>query len=92
MKDNAYALRDSGVLGLLAILTTYGILRSDRRAPEAKTAVKTKSLGWLDRFDAWLWRQEMHRRDEYLAQSSDIFELERRQRALERGLLTGTAN
>jgi hypothetical protein len=39
---------------------------------------------WLDRLDAWFWRQEQRAREDYLAGSADIFELERRMRALER--------
>ena len=81
MKNTEFAVKESGVLGLLALLTMQGILRSDR----APTSAKAKSRGWLDRFDAWLWREEQRRHEEYLAQSVDIFDLERRQRALERG-------
>jgi hypothetical protein len=83
MKDTAYAVKDSGVLGLLALLTTHGILSSDRRALEGSAAAKSR--GWLERFNTWLLRQEMRRRDEYLAESTDIVDLELRQRALERG-------
>jgi hypothetical protein len=83
MKNTAYAVRDSGVLGLLALLTTQGILSSERRAFDA--GASAKSRGWLERFDTWLLRQEMRRRDEYLAESTDIVDLELRQRALERG-------
>ncbi len=84
MRNTEFTLQDSGALGLLALLTTHGILRS-ARAPTANTAPRTKSRSWLDRFDTWLWRQEMRRHEEYLAQSVDVFDLELRQRALERG-------
>ncbi len=84
MRNNELALQESGVLGLLALLTAQGILRSHRDAPAVKTTPKLASRGWLDRFDTWLWRQEVRSREEYLAQSADIFDLERRQRALER--------
>jgi len=40
---------------------------------------------WLDRLDDWLWRQQAHEREAWLAQSSDVFELERRIEALDRG-------
>jgi len=86
MRNTEFGLQESGVLGLLAMLTTHGILRSGRRAPVTKAAPKTASRGWLDRFDTWLWRQELRRFEAYLAQSDDLFDLERRQRALERGL------
>jgi hypothetical protein len=85
MRSDESALRESGALGLLALLTTHGILRSTRRAPATNAAAKTALRGWLDRFDTWLWRQELRSFEAYLAQSADIFDLERRQRALERG-------
>jgi hypothetical protein len=85
MRNTEFALQESGALGLLALLTTHGILRSALRAPEANVVAKTKSPGWFDRFDTWLWRQELRSFEAYLAQSDDIFDLERRQRALERG-------
>ena len=85
MRNTESTLQETGALGLLALLTTHGILRSPRRAPAANTSPRTKSRSWLDRFDTWLWRQEMRRHEEYLAQSVDVFDLELRQRSLERG-------
>lgn len=41
--------------------------------------------GLLDRLEARLWRQEQRRREAWLAQSADVFELERRMRLLDRG-------
>jgi hypothetical protein len=38
-----------------------------------------------DGFDRWAWTQQMEERERYLAQSTDIFDLERRIRTLERG-------
>ena len=43
-----------------------------------------KSRSWLTRLDTWFWKQEMKRREAFLAQSTDIFDLERRMRMLER--------
>ena len=40
--------------------------------------------GLLERLENWFWRQRQRARDEYLAQSKDIFELEARMRDLER--------
>lgn len=85
MKNSGFAMQESGPLGLLALLTTHGILSSSRRAPETHSAAKPKSRGLLDRFDDWLWRQELRSQEAYLAQSVDIVDLEFRQRALERG-------
>ena len=84
MKAAEHAMPD-GPLALLALLTTHGMLSSNRRTPETNAAAKTKSRGWLDRFDDWLWRQELRSQEAYLAQSVDIVDLEYRQRALERG-------
>ena len=40
----------------------------------------------LDRLDAWFWRQRQSANEAYLAQSQDVFELESRMRAIERGV------
>jgi hypothetical protein len=48
----------------------------------ANSVAKTRS--WLSRVDTWFWKQEMKRREAFLAQSADIFDLERRMRMLER--------
>jgi hypothetical protein len=56
-------------------------------APLADTPVpkvKADRPGILERIDRWFWRQEMNEREAWLAQSQDIFELERRMRMLER--------
>ena len=44
--------------------------------------------GFLDRLDAWFWRQAQREQEAYLAKSRDVFDLERRIRALERGEIT----
>lgn len=66
-----------------------------RRAPRAgKTAAApakpdaTPRLTVLDRLDGWFWRQMQKDREAYLARSSDVFDLERRIDALERGVVT----
>jgi hypothetical protein len=43
-----------------------------------------KSRSWLSRVDTWFWKQEMKRREAFLAESADIFDLERRMRMLDR--------
>jgi hypothetical protein len=88
--------RDS-ILGHVAMLLAeaLGGARRPRRAPRraemssaaAKRAAKPVEpprTGWLDRLDAWFWRQEQKDREAYLAQSRDIFELERRIELLDR--------
>ena len=42
----------------------------------------------LDRLDAWFWRQEQRRREAYLGRSRDLFDLERRMEAIDRGAFT----
>jgi hypothetical protein len=82
---------DHSVAGILASLT-HGILRdANERAPEVGENVNapgdasTPRGSWVTRLDAWFWERGMKRREAYLAQSADIFELERRMRGLERG-------
>jgi len=41
---------------------------------------------WLDALDTWFWKQRQRAREAYLAQSQDVFEVERRLRELERGV------
>jgi hypothetical protein len=60
-----------------------------RGAPLArKTDPATRPPGLFDRIDAWLWRQEQKRREAYLAESRDLFDLERRMEALDRAAFT----
>ncbi|HEV2220011.1 MAG TPA: DUF3563 family protein [Casimicrobiaceae bacterium] len=42
-------------------------------------------MSLLDRLDAWHFRQAQREREAYLARSTDVFDLERRIRAIERG-------
>lgn len=56
---------------------------SQPAAASAPAAIpERKSL--LDRLDAWHFRQAQREREAYLARSKDVFDLERRMRALER--------
>jgi hypothetical protein len=41
--------------------------------------------GWLERLDQWFWKSEQREREAYLADSTDIYDLEVRMRNLERG-------
>ncbi len=99
MRSNSPALYDNSLAGILARLT-HGILQdANERAQEksgppsaagnasasSSAGSSASSLGWLDRLDTWFWKQEMKSRDAFLAQSTDIFDLERRMRCLERG-------
>jgi hypothetical protein len=64
---------------------------ADRAEAEARAAAaaarRTASApSWLDRLDQWAWRQTQKRHEAYLAQSTDLADLERRLRALERSV------
>ena len=91
MRTNDPPLYDNSLTGILARLT-HGILRDaseraqeDSAAPASAFAhTVSKPRGWLDHLDTWFWKQEMKRREAFLAQSADIFDLERRMRMLER--------
>jgi hypothetical protein len=74
----------STFVGALAGLT-HGILHdaATARADDALAADGKRS--WLERLDTWLWNQEVRSREAFFAQSTDMFDLEHRQRWLERG-------
>lgn len=57
--------------------------REPHRDP--RPARRSPRRGVLARLEARIWRQEQKRREAWLAQSTDIFDLERRIRQLDRG-------
>lgn len=90
MRTNHTTLYDHSVAGILTRLT-HGILRdANERATEdnARASAVGKAAprrSWLDRLDNWFWKQETKRREAYLAQSADIFDLEQRMKRLDHG-------
>jgi Protein of unknown function (DUF3563) len=92
MRTNDPPLYHNSLTGILARLT-HGILHdASERAQKERAAIAgafanpvSKPRAWLDRLDAWFWKQEMDSREAFLARSTDIFDLERRTRRLERG-------
>jgi hypothetical protein len=99
MRTDYPPLYDNTLTGVLARLTHGILLDANQRAQldKAKRATASeissansfansvaKSRSWLTRLDTWFWNQEMKRREAFLAQSADIFDLERRMRMLER--------
>ena len=46
---------------------------------------ESRRQGILERLDRWFWRQEQKAQEGYLAGAHDVFELERRIDAIERG-------
>ena len=99
MRTDHPPLYDNTLTGVLARLTHGILLDANQRAQldRAKRARASdssfgnsfadsiaKARSWLSRVDTWFWKQEMKRREAFLAQSADIFDLERRMRMLER--------
>ena len=52
-------------------------------SPVAPSAPK---VGWAERLERWFWRQHQRELEAYLAKATDVNDLERRMRALDRGL------
>ncbi|HSU44585.1 MAG TPA: DUF3563 family protein [Casimicrobiaceae bacterium] len=61
------------------------VQRTGRRTT-ARAGMPKQSL--LDRLDAWFWRQEQKAQEDYLAGARDVYDLERRIDALDRGSVT----
>ncbi len=88
MKATGFLWDGPGFSGAWARLTRAFVFNPLARdgAPARTTA---PSAGLFDRLDHWFWRQEQRRREAYLAQANDIYDLERRMRHLERCGSTG---
>jgi hypothetical protein len=56
-------------------------------APVAPAKPPPPKLGWMERLDRWFWRQRQRDLEAYLAQATDVHDLETRMRALERDFL-----
>jgi hypothetical protein len=81
---NLLTSNDSSLIGAWAKLAhalAFPAPLGEAPVPKAKSAGR---LGIFARLDRWFWNQEMKQREAWLAQSQDIFELERRMRVLER--------
>jgi len=86
MKATSFLWDDPGLSGAWAKVSQallFNPLRRDGITQE-KAQAKAPSAGLLDRLDHWFWQQEQRQREAYLAQASDIYDLERRMRQLER--------
>jgi hypothetical protein len=84
---------DQSLLGQLYTLTAEVLgqrTAQDRPAAARRPAPAAASIpkpGVLDRLERWFRAQEQKAREDYLATSADIFELERRIEALDRGTI-----
>ena len=95
MKSTNFSRTDDGAIGTfvkLAQATFFDALpaNAERRPPSAPAnppagkLAPTQRLRWMEALDRWFHAQRMKERDDYLGQSQDIFEVERRIRELER--------
>jgi len=75
--------RGATLLGDVMLPGNSADARSRAKSAPANATAR-KSL--LDRLDTWFWRQRQNANEAYLAQSQDVFELESRMRAIERGV------
>jgi len=61
--------------------------RSGRAQDGARRPADHLTTGWLERLwarlEAWSWRRELQEREAYLAQATDLVDLERRMRHLD---------
>ena len=98
MRTNRMLLDDVGGLDIFVLmaraLTPPGMLTQpgtywDRYDPPSQAPAKPSppKLGWLARLERWFSRQRQRNVEAYLIQASDIYDLERRMRALERGFI-----
>lgn len=82
-----FALMVSGLATQVTAPATQVTAPDERgRASNAPAADPTQPhRGWLDRLEHWFWKREQQAREAYLAEATDIYDLEVRIRALERG-------
>lgn len=100
MQPNELSLHDTGNLGIFALmakalsvpprqteaLARQGANAAPAGAEAAPSASPTRRRGLLERLDHWFWLQQQRQRDAYLAKATDVYDLEARIRALERGV------
>jgi hypothetical protein len=73
-----------------AALAGFGGGRRNTRHTGRRTTARAEvqKRGLLDRLDAWFWRQQQKAQEDYLAGAHDVYDLERRIDALDRGGVT----
>ncbi len=90
MQVNPHPLVDVGGWNIFALVAdALAYPQRSQRDHEHRAATPVagppQRRGMLERLDHWFWVREQRARDAYLAESRDVFELEARIRALERG-------
>jgi Protein of unknown function (DUF3563) len=88
MRVTTPAVNEPGFIALciqLAQATFSEVMpsKADPKTP-ASPVRAPKERGWMTALGNWFHRQEVKNREAYLAQSTDVFDLERRIRYLER--------
>jgi hypothetical protein len=92
MHTHTLALPRAGVVGIRGLFKRFtgGLpsagaprVRKDNGAGAARLPARRR--GVLQRLDHWLWAMQQRDIERYLAQASDVFDLEARITALERG-------
>jgi hypothetical protein len=96
MRNDPLPLHDPGGLGIFELMAK-GLVpppfrltpsarwdRYDRPAPEKARPISAPKRGLMDRLERWFWTRRQRDLEAYLAQSSDVHDLEARIRRLER--------
>ena len=86
MRASTHTATDPGFISLcikLAQSTFSDVMPSDGGSGKSPAVRREPKASLLTRLDHWFYRQQMNARDAYLAESTDIFDLERRMRHLE---------
>ena len=68
---------------LIGKLTSGASNRPSGRRNSSRDEARRQSM--LDRLDRWFWQQQQREQEAYLAGAQDIFDLERRIEAIDRG-------
>ncbi len=83
MKATNYMEDERGIFALM-VHVFYALAPSTREAWDGPAVPTTPKRGWFERFDRWAAAIRQRDRERFLADSQDVFELERRLKALER--------
>ena len=83
MESRNYDPRNRNFVDTLTGLTYDALQAEEEECGKPGHAVREPRRSWLDRLDDWLWNQELKSREAFLAQSTDIVDLEQRMRWLE---------
>lgn len=83
MESMNYDFRNRNFVDTLTGLTYDALQAEEEECGKLGEAVRQPRRSWLDRLDDWLWNQELKSREAFLAQATDLVDLEQRMRWLE---------